>query len=1393
MTNNYDLTTNRYDIVYYYYNKETNKFYFISSGINIDYFIYNSNIDIINNNQYSNTLSITMDRFINKLNKYNNLFNYIINFNYSPYITETNNKHDKDYILINKQLSDIINNDEDIIYLQVYLIPINNVPLDNDNIDNIVIAYDYTTFNKYIKDDGSTNFNESNNINWCYINNIITLDNNILYIDKFKYIEQQIKKLLPDSYNRLLYLYDKYNIKNNIVFGKQYNNGSIYSMILVCISIEDILLAKFRNVSDILMYGNLKIYDNNNNSILSVNSNDNTITIKNKLGINNINPQGLLDINGIDTYIIQKLLIDFINIIYNINNVYHNIKINISKITNIELEYILGSCELFSCEYRIKDFDLTKIYCTPLDFIPNNIYNNTNAEPYISELINSYAEISNYKFQSKLWIYDFFKQINSTNFFVDNTMSKYNQIEYSQIIISNSNYGPKLCYIIIFNNPFYTVNSDNSKYYCIFNGLDIYRYTNNKTFTSSIINIFNNISKSLDLLQISRILLKDKLLQNIELLNKKNYNKIIYDYNSNDFKLFIDNYNDSIYKDRFGNTNLYTYTIEYNIRNDNRCLYNEINKYDNGKLSKYIQINNTNFTVLDIINQLNELINQNYTNIIYPSIGYYLDNNIFYISLFQNISIPYENTTLDFIIITDTNINTYIDNIKINGEVIIKGNFLLKDNNNNNKLLLNNINDYLQVNTKLGINTNNPKAYLDIDNIDYYILNNFMNYINVFYRTIIDLTDSKTYGIFDNNIPYEYQNNISKYELNNLNSLKYKNLKDILSNKIFAEIANNIQINNGNTYINITEYSNHINNYINNYIINDNDFNYFNNTEDEYIVLLCHGYEDNKLTDYYSSFYFVYHSLKRELDGYSIQNMLNSNNYDENIFNFFMNFFNKILNNYPKIYFLNNLIQIFYFTFDSEYYIIISKIIIDENNNNNIFQLLYIVNILKYLNINCIKNLFFFNYLEIIPVILQCKVFEIFNINLDNNLDIFNQYKNYMNSILQSNDINVSMLIFNYDIYKNYLYNKNPDIFSQNDLILFLNFLLDELPIFYYNSNFIIEVPWNELIQNYEKYNIKLDELKNIQNIYRYIIYQLVFKFNIYNICNLNSIFQCRILNNNYLIFLNTYLSDNNRLHIFLIEYNLSSIINLSLNINGNNNINGILNISNNNIPFIKIDPINKFFNINATNFETNYLLGYKTLNNFNPFSGLILQNAIISNNNYPNLVVERITDDSNIESKSINNSRSALSIRRTSKQLLINEITENNNYGIDCAFEIQDRSNNTYEIGNIGFNINNKNDNNYPKGDFFIKKCEINNKKSMFQNNSNFETLNEVVQDDIFKVSNDGNIELPIFNSSIIFNINNNTKYEFNISEDEYENPIFKLKKIKNNIKVKEYVIPCL
>ena len=125
--------------------------------------------------------------------------------------------------------------------------------------------------------------------------------------------------------------------------------------------------------------------------------------------------------------------------------------------------------------------------------------------------------------------------------------------------------------------------------------------------------------------------------------------------------------------------------------------------------------------------------------------------------------------------------------------------------------------------------------------------------------------------------------------------------------------------------------------------------------------------------------------------------------------------------------------------------------------------------------------------------------------------------------------------------------------------------------------------------------------------------------------------------------------------------------------------------------PLISIYPEEQFVGIGSQKIFTQYALNYKTidLQTNNVFAK---NHVVVSNQYYPNLVCERIADPSQSLTRddSIKSSFSGVTVRRKTKEFTLEDIVndDNDKFGIDISYEIEDKYEDTYEIAESGVSI---------------------------------------------------------------------------------------------------------
>jgi hypothetical protein len=138
--------------------------------------------------------------------------------------------------------------------------------------------------------------------------------------------------------------------------------------------------------------------------------------------------------------------------------------------------------------------------------------------------------------------------------------------------------------------------------------------------------------------------------------------------------------------------------------------------------------------------------------------------------------------------------------------------------------------------------------------------------------------------------------------------------------------------------------------------------------------------------------------------------------------------------------------------------------------------------------------------------------------------------------------------------------------------------------------------------------------------------------------------------------------------------------------------------------------PDEQFVGLGSQKIYTRYALNYKTID-LESNKIYAKNHVVVSNPYYPNLVCERIveTNDPATDISSVTDNFSSSTMRRSTSLYSIEDIVTKGGgkYGFDISFELQDKYNITYEMGNIGMRVNGikqfNNGEKYPMGDFFI------------------------------------------------------------------------------------------
>jgi len=183
---------------------------------------------------------------------------------------------------------------------------------------------------------------------------------------------------------------------------------------------------------------------------------------------------------------------------------------------------------------------------------------------------------------------------------------------------------------------------------------------------------------------------------------------------------------------------------------------------------------------------------------------------------------------------------------------------------------------------------------------------------------------------------------------------------------------------------------------------------------------------------------------------------------------------------------------------------------------------------------------------------------------------------------------------------------------------------------------------------------------------------------------------------------------------MYLIEFTPSLLLIPSLNVLGAANIVGNNKITNEatNEAYVSINPTKRTLQVNTDREYINY--GNMTYTTTNEIYGS-KNNMIVSNDTYPNIVCERIAEQEG--RNDLFSTYSASTMKRKSNLYNFQEIKNNSDalteqykntdykpkYGADISFEVEDKNDNTVEIGQIAMTVDDMDDSGNIKGGFGV------------------------------------------------------------------------------------------
>jgi hypothetical protein len=397
---------------------------------------------------------------------------------------------------------------------------------------------------------------------------------------------------------------------------------------------------------------------------------------------------------------------------------------------------------------------------------------------------------------------------------------------------------------------------------------------------------------------------------------------------------------------------------------------------------------------------------------------------------------------------------------------------------------------------------------------------------------------------------------------------------------------------------------------------------------------------------------------------------------------------------------------------------------------------------------------------------------EMFLLISGQNLNEYNfRYNTNENSLLLSNSASFMVLSAN-NMLARLINNNTNEIINFQEATIVLNKLKRETQKIEYNFNYL-QIDLNNITQsrvatfNYDTLRIS-DELVIIEQLNdneRFKMIQLIKslqgKSNREKTYNATSYEDKK---NMYICYYVPVSITNNNMIIYTVEFSPTKILIPTLNVVGDCNIVGNSTITNENTleKFIEMDPHKKTMMVNTDKEFINYgSLQYSTIDQV--YGGK--NNMIVANDTYPNFVCERVAE--NINNSELFTTYSASTMKRKSNLYSLQEMKDGSDeliekykdkdykpkYGPDISFEVEDKTNNTIEIGQVAMTVDDLDENGNIKGGFGVY-------TNTSDGDGNFESSRKT----ILYVDNEGTLEvkkIKLGGKEIIIDDNGNLKIE--------------------------------
>lgn len=533
------------------------------------------------------------------------------------------------------------------------------------------------------------------------------------------------KKLLLDSEEQVGFIQFSYNNRDLLYITKLIVlNGTKY-IIITEIDLNLYFTEAIKTNGDVTIEGAVSVNNWDGSNVFNLHTEDKTLQINGRIGVNTQNPNALIDIKSLSTNELSTITNEYADLNKFIYRYFDYFIDNFSQTQNRDWTQIYDS---FLSNNKISvttinlPFDFKTTTSSELDFTA--LIENFNTFVFFGYTEEEFKEKYQGKTASEItepFFQDYFLALKDYFLIIWNQKDFY-LLNNNQTFTNVVNYfgGPVLRMNLFWYDEEFNVLR-------IFgSSLKLDRYLLNPQLNSILSEYYNSLFSCEQLTNLFTNLLRDPIIQQEQLNNP----------------LFLTEYvRNSYYKGRFGYPQNYIFCYKYtDLVEEEKYLFHELFNYWAGNQSNKLQIPNQDILVSGALKQINNYIFDNFDTSILERImiSFYFWQFEYKVSYVKIIEIE----NIKYIIGSGVDILVYIKkNILSNGDQQFNGSLrLVEPSSNQTVIAMDTTEKQVAIQYPLGLGTENPRSLLTIDDVSITNLFDYLDELSKKNRFITDLS-----------------------------------------------------------------------------------------------------------------------------------------------------------------------------------------------------------------------------------------------------------------------------------------------------------------------------------------------------------------------------------------------------------------------------------------------------------------------------------------------------------------------------------------------------------------------------------------------------------------------------------------------------------------------------